>query len=134
MAPHLEQRRQAIAAALRAVMAEPLPRKRPVVADRAPVAEPPPPRTLPTLAAQPPVAELPRPWVQPIVAAQPPVAAPPPRIGLPEMLSVREALAASIEWDEVEDLTEDGEVPSVPPLEVAGSMSRAASVALFGHA
>jgi hypothetical protein len=62
---------------------------------------------------------------------------------------LREALAAEIDWDEVDDLTplnpaegfdevdgfeDDWEAPSVPPLETAGSMSRAASMALFGHA
>jgi hypothetical protein len=62
---------------------------------------------------------------------------------------LREALTAKIDWDEVDDLTplnpaqgfdevdgfeDDWEAPSVPPLETTGSMSRAASMALFGHA
>jgi hypothetical protein len=54
-----------------------------------------------------------------------------------ELPTVREALSSQIEWDEFdehEDVDDDPETPAVPPLEAAGSMSRAASVALFGHA
>jgi hypothetical protein len=111
MATSLEHRRQAIAAALRAVMAEPIP-------------------TPPALAG-------------------PPVAT----AVLPERPSLRDTLAAQIDWDEpehlealddldrspddlssLEDFDTEGEAPSVPPLEVPGSMSRVASMALFGHA
>jgi hypothetical protein len=111
MATSLEHRRQAIAAALRAVMAEPLP------------TPPAPTEPLVTVAA------------------------------LPERPSLRDTLAAQIDWDEpehlealddldrspddlssLEDFDGASEATSVPPLEVSGSMSRAASMALFGHA
>jgi hypothetical protein len=95
MVTDLERRRQAIADALRAVMAEPLPGPKPAA-------------TLPARIATP--------------------------MTISELLPVRETLAASIEWDEFECLTEADDSVAVPPLEVAGSMSRAASVALFGHA
>lgn len=60
-----------------------------------------------------------------------------------ELLPMRAALAAQIEWDDADstadvdlngDVDDEVETPSVPPLEMAGSMSKAASVALFGHA
>jgi hypothetical protein len=85
----LERRRRAIADALRAVMAEPLPLPQPL-----PAAQPEPALEIPTQSAAP---------VDP-----------------------------DDEWNPAE-LTETGEV-IVPPLEAIGSMSRKASLALFGHA
>jgi hypothetical protein len=99
MVTDLERRRLAIADALRAVMAEPLPE--------------------------------PLPEFTPAVTAPTRIATP---MTISELLPARETLAASIEWDEFEGLTEADDPVAVPPLEVAGSMSRAASVALFGHA
>jgi hypothetical protein len=85
----LEQRRRAIADALRAVMAEPVPQREPV----------------PAAAVEP----------APVIPAQP--AAP---------------VESDDEWDTAE-LTESADV-MVPPMEMIGSMSRKASLALFGHA
>jgi hypothetical protein len=119
MLTDLERRRQAIAAALRAVMAEPHPRQTPRVAT--------PPRR--GLGTQPPFTAAPTPAV---VTGR--VATPTASTAASELPTVREALTSQIEWDEFEDLDDEGETPVVPPLEVAGSMSRAASVALFGHA
>lgn len=117
MAASLEHRRLAIVAALRAVMAEPLPNG-------------------------------PRPADTPVAISD-----------TPQRRSLRDVLVAEIDWDEperlevlddvdrsredltspddlstLEDLDDDWEAPSVPPLETAGSMSRVASLALFGHA
>jgi hypothetical protein len=136
MTADLEFRRQAIAEALRAIMAEPFPDRtapsQPTAAAPA-VARPanPPPRralvvvTDPVAVDPPPVAPAPDP--HPLVEPAP-LASPPP---------LRAALSAHIDWaevEELEDLDEDWEAPSVPPLETAGSMSRTASMALFGHA
>lgn len=71
----------------------------------------------------------------------------------PQRRSLREVLVADIDWDEperleilddvdhspddlsnLEDIDGDWDAPSVPPLEAVGSMSRDASMALFGHA
>jgi hypothetical protein len=41
-------------------------------------------------------------------------------------------LDAELGWDLAEEVT-NLETPPVPPLELAGSLSRAASLALFGH-
>jgi hypothetical protein len=109
MLANLELRRRAIADALRAVMAEPLPL-----------------RTVPTL-AQGPLIYAPTP-----VAAPDRAAAVEPAPIVAERGSVREALASQIDWDE--DVDTEAEGPSVPPLETVGSMSRVASLALFGHA
>jgi hypothetical protein len=131
MVTDLEQRRLAIVDALRAIMAEPLPpRQEPI-----PVAQP-------TAVAEPvltePVAEEP---VLPLPVAEEPVV-----IDLTEPPAVRETepvaedpqtddlddrFFLSHEWDE--ELEDRSEV-SVPPLEAAGTMSRIASLALFGHA
>jgi hypothetical protein len=128
MATNLEARRQAVAAALRAVMAEPLP----------PASAP----LHPATPAEPVTAHVPLTAPEPTLPPAEPVVRehPPP---------LRQALAAEIVWDEVDDLgpldpaegldhvegyDDDWEAPSVPPLETAGTMSRAASVALFGHA
>jgi hypothetical protein len=121
MATSLEHRRQAIAAALRAAMTEPPNAVEPVVEtvnfDAGRTAEP------------------------------------------GQRQSLREALTAAIDWDEPEqsealgeldrspddlssldglsrheDIDDDWVTPSVPPLEVSGSMSSVASLALFGHA
>jgi hypothetical protein len=119
MAAPLEARRLAIAAALRAVMAEPL-------ATSSGSAE----ADVETVLFD---------------AESTPEA--------PHRPSLREALAAEIDWDEPEhrealgeldrspedlsslgDFDDDWAGPSVPPLEVTGSMSRVASMALFGHA
>jgi hypothetical protein len=179
----LEQRRLAIAEALRAVMAEPPPRSQPVPAAARPVLV----TAMPALEADdvplPPIRELiarvsepaaPASAPKPVAAShQPAVDEPAEPIRRPErgigLLPMREALAAQIDWDEADDpsaepgVAEPGaaeetivelaavelpaaedpaaddsageeETPSVPPLELAGSMSRAASVALFGHA
>ncbi|MBV9485689.1 MAG: hypothetical protein JO246_06485 [Frankiaceae bacterium] len=99
MARDLESRRQAIAAALRAVMSEP--------------ADPPP---------------------APAPAAATPTGSDEVR---PELPSLRASLQAQIDWDEVDELPADdadGDSPPIPPLELAGAMSRTASMALFGHA
>jgi hypothetical protein len=48
--------------------------------------------------------------------------------------SIRQALTAEIDWDEVGSPADDWVAPSVPPLGTAESMSHVASVALFGHA
>lgn len=124
MTADLELRRQAIAEALRAVMAESFPGRaapsQPVAAAPEPARPANPPR--PTL-----VVATPAPGPEPIVE--------PARLVSPRPL--REALSAQIDWDEVEELDEldeDWESPSVPPLETAGSMSQTASMALFGHA
>jgi hypothetical protein len=130
MAAHLEIRRQAIAEALRAVMAEPFP-------DRS-AASVAPTRTVATTA----------PWFTPapVHTAEPPPQ--PAREPVPAPPTLREALAAQINWDEVADFDTFGETqaegveevddgpepPSVPPLDTGGSMSRKASMALFGHA
>lgn len=87
MANTLEQRRRAIADALRAIMAEPLP---PTVSSPAP--------------AQPVDAPLTDEWAQ----------------------------GWADEWAE-DELTDRGDV-IVPPMEPVASMSRTASLALFGHA
>lgn len=153
MAGTLEDRRLAIAAALRAVMAEPLPERfRPE-----PAPEPAPPSP---------------PAVSVDSESQP--AAPEPIV----VRSLREALIAGIDWDEPDetagatttsdrvDITDapdvaviiglpvpdpdpevdhlnhadsaddedDDSTPSIPPLDLGGSMSSRASMALFGHA
>jgi hypothetical protein len=129
MTADLELRRQAIAEALRAVMAEPFPDRtapsQPAAAAPTPArpANPPPLRALVVVTDPDPVAVDPPP-----VAPAPEFASPPP---------LRAALSAHIDWaevEELEDLDEDWEAPSVPPLETTGSMSRTASMALFGHA
>jgi hypothetical protein len=137
MTAHLERRRQAIAEALRAIMAEPFPDRTaptpPVAAlsratsppngTVAPAATVPPPATLDPVA---PVASA-APAIPPAARVADDRAAPP----------LREALAAHIDWDhveELEDLDEDWESPAIPPLEPVGGMSRTASMALFGHA
>lgn len=89
MVADLEQRRRAIADALRAVMAEPLPPRQPLEAAQ--------PESAPEIPAQP-----------------------------------TSPLDTDDEWDATE-LTESGDV-IVPPMELIGSMSRKASLALFGHA
>jgi hypothetical protein len=122
MQTDLERRRQAIAAALRAVMAEPLPHSKPAVAG--------PP--LRGLGARPLFTEA---ATRTVMTAR--VAMSAASTAASELPTFREALTSQIEWDEFDELPEladDAETPSVPPLEVAGSMSRAASVALFGHA
>jgi hypothetical protein len=128
MATNLEARRQAIVAALRAVMAEPLPQA------SAPLH----PATRAETVTAPDNATAPEPLLEP---TEP--------VGHEHPPPLRQALAAEIVWDEVEDLgpldpaeglddvetyDDDWAAPSVPPLETAGSMSRAASMALFGHA
>jgi hypothetical protein len=122
MSPDLEVRRRAVADALRAVMAEPLPR-RAVVEVATSTREHRPAR---------------------LEAASPPEVRP----------SLRESLAAQIDGDTTDDdrfarpagtandvgaAGDDADVAaesprSVPRLEPTGSMSRAASMALFGHA
>jgi hypothetical protein len=92
VANDLEQRRRAIADALREIMAEPLP-----VLQSAPV-------------------DVPLESVEP---------APQPSMATADRLVTEE-------WDTAE-LTERGDA-MVPPLESVGSMSRTASLALFGHA
>jgi hypothetical protein len=92
MANDLEQRRRAIADALREIMAEPLP------------ARPPTPVDAPDESAVP----------------------------VPQTSMATSDQAVTEEWDTAE-LTERGEA-MVPPLESVGSMSRTASLALFGHA
>jgi hypothetical protein len=128
MATNLEARRQAIAAALRAVMAEPLP-----------------PASAPLHPATPAESVTAH---HTITASEPPLTPAEP-VGLEHPPPLRQALVAGIDWDEADDLAplapaeglddvesydDDWEAPSVPPLESAGTMSRAASVALFGHA
>jgi hypothetical protein len=116
MAASLEHRRLAIAAALRAAMAEPAPID----------------------------------MIEPVVETV--SFDPTPATRQPQRRSLRDALTAEIDWDEpehvdvleldrspddlsgLEELGEDWVTPSVPPLEAPGSMSRVASLALFGHA
>ncbi|HEX3825265.1 MAG TPA: hypothetical protein VHV79_12440 [Mycobacteriales bacterium] len=121
MLTDLERRRQAIADALRAVMAEPLPKSVPA------------PVPAPARAPQPQLVELP--GRNSLIAR---LASPSARNAESELPTVREALSSQIEWEEFDEHDDrddvDLETPAVPPLEAAGSMSRAASVALFGHA
>jgi hypothetical protein len=133
MTADLERRRQAIAEALRAVMAEPFPdRTAPAPSVAAPSrATSPPAGAVATLATTaPPATKTPAAAVTSATLAVPVSnrgAAPP----------LREALTAHIDWDNVEDLEdldEDWESPTIPPLEPVGGMSRTASMALFGHA
>jgi len=109
MPANLELRRRAIADALRAVMTEPLPLPSVPKVDQGPLIYAPTPVSAPDRAA----------------------AVEPATIGA-KRGSVREALVSQIDWDE--EVDSDAEGPSVPPLETVGSMSRVASLALFGHA
>lgn len=119
-------------------MAEPFPDRtapsQPAAAAPAPArpANPPPLRSLVVVTDPEPVAVDPPPVSA--VSDPDPVVEPAPLTSPPPL---RAALSAHIDWAEVEefeDLDEDWEAPSVPPLETAGSMSRTASMALFGHA
>jgi hypothetical protein len=118
MLTDLERRRRAIADALRAIMAEPHPHAKPVAA-----------------APQPIRSAFSEPQVRTLLTTRLAATAV-TRPAAPHLPPVREALAASVEWDELEELvdSDDVETPAVPPLEVVGSMSKAASMALFGHA
>jgi hypothetical protein len=101
----LEQRRLAIVAALRAVMSEPLP---------APMA--------PVTASEP-----------LFVEATAPVPADPPAVIDLRDEAAHDDDATDFEiWDD--EAEPQGDTASVPPLESLGSMSKAASLALFGHA
>jgi hypothetical protein len=138
MTADLERRRQAIAEALRAIMAEPFPDRTapsPQAAAAPPAArsvDPPPRRALVVVTEPDPVTVDPPPGT--------PDADPEPRVEPAPLTSpppLRAALSAHIDWaevEELEDLDEDWEAPSVPPLETTGGMSRTASMALFGHA
>jgi hypothetical protein len=114
----------AIVAALRAVMAEPLP---PPHATDAPLfvetAEP----TEPVAAPEPTAPVAPAPPVAPALMDAPAV------IDLRSDPVVDEAGGDFEIWDDEAD-EGDVETHSVPPLETLGSMSKAASLALFGHA
>jgi hypothetical protein len=107
----LEQRRLAIVAALRAVMSEPLPTPTAPAAVDEPL------------------------FVEPAAAATDLVvdAAPPAVIDLRSDPVLDEAGADFEIWDDEADEPDD-ETHSVPPVESLGSMSKAASLALFGHA
>jgi hypothetical protein len=109
METDLELRRLAVADALRAIMAEPWPARE---AD-----------------------------VEILQVAPPEVSAPPVAVACALALAESGAAAAARaaedrllteEWDAAELTERDG--PMVPPLESVGSMSRMASLALFGHA
>jgi hypothetical protein len=55
----------------------------------------------------------------------------------PARPSLREALAAQIDVDEIDPVDPEGDdraAPPVPPLDLDASLSRQASLALFGHA
>jgi hypothetical protein len=133
MTAHLERRRQAIAEALRAIMAEPFPDRTapsPSVAALSRATSPPTGTVVPAATVPP------RATVDPVAPAAR-VTAPAARVAADAAPPLREALAAHIDWDAVEDmedLDEDWESPSIPPLEPVGGMSRTASMALFGHA
>ena len=142
MTADLEFRRQAIVEALRAVMAEPFPDR--AAPPRPAMVTPEPAYRAATRTAEPPRAPAVETTTDPITTAEPdPVdtsesaAAEPFPASRNTIPPLREALAAHIDWDEVdqlEELDDDWEAPSIPPLETAGGMSRAASLALFGHA
>jgi hypothetical protein len=100
---NLEQRRQAIAAALRKIMAEPLP------ATTAPVA-----------------------IDEPVFLDEPTVAVEPARIDLRDEPDISDAEADVEPWQD-DDEAAVADTHAVPPLEKVGSMSRVASLALFGH-
>jgi hypothetical protein len=106
----LEARRRAIADALRAIMAEPLPS--PAAALPSPGAAIPPAAMAPATALVDPV--------DPVDAAA------------EHARHVLEDRLLTEEWDD-EEFTERAD-SMVPPLETVGSMSRRASLALFGHA
>jgi hypothetical protein len=139
MTADLELRRQAIAEALRAVMAEPFPDRtapsQPAAApESAQPANPTPRPALVIVAGLEPATASDPEHVAPHGPDPDPVIEPEPTATPP---TLRAALSAQIDWaevEELEDLDEDWESPSVPPLETTGPMSRTASMALFGHA
>jgi hypothetical protein len=130
MVTDLEQRRLAIADALRAIMAEPLPpRQEPIqpaprvaveeVALPAPVVDEPISIDL-TEPTEPTTSREVRPADDDLEAED-----------LEDLEDLEDRFFITHEWDE--ELEDRSEV-SVPPLEAAGTMSRIASLALFGHA
>jgi hypothetical protein len=163
MQTDLERRRLAIADALRDIMAEPLPPPVTHVSPVAPVslvasalrpsadlraARRPEPESDAEIAAAPTRENHPRPEPEAAVEAEP---APARLTAVPEVEVEVEAevepepdaegtLAPDVTIDlDAEPDRKDGDVvggdsPAVPPLESVGSMSRVASLALFGHA
>jgi hypothetical protein len=115
MANDLEQRRRAIADALRQIMAEPLPERQRVAA-----AAPSVPGPVTDSALTLPASSLP----MPAESAE--------SVAGDDAARATEDRLLTEEWDEQERAGR-GE-PMVPPLESVGSMSRMASLALFGHA
>jgi hypothetical protein len=109
---NLERRRRAIADALRAIMAEPLPDRQPATPVASVVA------TLPAERDAYSAAE---------VAEFEPAAVHDEHAAL-----AAEDRIVTAEWDDEEHI--DRPESLVPPLETVGSMSRRASMALFGHA
>jgi hypothetical protein len=114
----LEQRRQAVAAALREIMAEPLPATTAPVSIDVPVF-----LDEPAVAAEP-AAEL-APEPEPVSAVEP------EGIDLRDQPDLAAAEAEFDAWDDDEPAVSD--THAVPPLEKVGSMSKVASLALFGH-
>jgi|SRR5580693_8173025 hypothetical protein len=128
MVTDLEVRRLAIADALRAIMAEPLPQHlQPVVVEAPAVDE----RATSDLVVE----EI---LVAPTLTAEPIADLSTHEIDLDATLPQPEAdddlesrFWTDDDWDDVFDERPE---TTVPPLEAAGTMSRIASLALFGHA